>query len=117
MLSSGQIQTAVKIREQLITDNYALYQDDCCKVLPQFQSESVGLTVYSPPFSDLYSYSDEIADMGNNSTYEGFFEHYSFLVEQLMRVMMTGRIVAVHCMDLPTYKRNGDEIGLRDFSG
>lgn len=68
-------------------------------------------------FSSLYSYSDDPRDMSNCKTYDEFFEHFGFLVGELHRVMVPGRVVAVHCMDLPTYKRNGEEIGVRDFPG
>lgn len=106
----------VKVREQKITKQYAVYNGDCCEVVKGIPDDSVGLSVFSPPFADLYTYSDELEDMGNSSG-EEFIEHFDFLVGELVRVTMPGRVVAVHCMDLPTFKRNGDEIGLRDFSG
>lgn len=105
------------VKDQLVTDDFAVYLGDCCEVLPDIPDESVGLSVFSPPFADLYSYSDLPNDMGNCSSYEEFFDHFKFLVGQLFRVTMPGRIVAVHCMDLPTYKRAGEEIGVRDFPG
>ncbi len=105
------------VKEQKITKQYAVYCGDCCEVLPDLPDESIGFSVFSPPFADLYSYSDDEQDMSNANTYEEFFEHFSFLVGQLKRLMMPGRVVAVHCMDLPTYKSAGEEIGLRDFPG
>ena len=105
------------VGEEVKTDKYALYLGDCCEVMPRIPSESVGFSIFSPPFFSLYSYSDDERDMANAPDYSAFFDHFGFLVEHLYRVMTPGRIVAVHCMDLPTYKRNGEEIGLKDFSG
>lgn len=92
-----------------------MYNGDCCTVLPSLPDESIGFSVYSPPFADLFVYSDEQSDMGNARSYEEFFEHYSFLVSELYRVLMPGRIVAVHAMDLPTFASKGEEIGLKEF--
>lgn len=97
--------------------DYVLYRGDCCKVVPGLPANSVGMCVHSPPFASLYSYTDSLEDMGNSKTYEEFFAHYGFLVSELQRIMMPGRVVAVHCMDLPTHKSSGEEIGLRDFPG
>jgi hypothetical protein len=106
-----------EVKDQLLTKRYCLYNGDCCSVLPGIRAESVGFSVFSPPFSDLFSYSDDLEDMGNCASYSDFFTHFEFLAKELFRVIMPGRNVAIHCMDLPTFKRNGDEIGLRDFSG
>jgi hypothetical protein len=100
-----------------ITERFALYMGDCCQVLPDLPDESVGLSVFSPPFVSLYKYTDDDRDMGNSDTPSQFFEHFGFLVEQLYRLTMPGRVVAVHCMELPTYKRDGEEIGIWDFPG
>lgn len=105
------------VKQQVITKTHALYLGDCCEVLPDLPENSIGFSIFSPPFCDLYSYSDTPKDMGNAKGYEEFFEHFAFLVEQLARLMKPGRIVAVHCMDLPTFKRSGEEMGLRDFPG
>ena len=110
------VKETVKVKSQIITDKYCLYNDDCCKVMPKLKSGSIGHSIFSPPFSDLYSYSDDLADIGNNS-YSGFMKHFGFVVKELYRLLMPGRVCAIHCMDLPTYKRSGEEIGLRDFSG
>lgn len=106
-----------KVKNQTITDRYALYHGDCCTVLPGLPNESVGFSVFSPPFADLYSYSDDLEDVGNARSYQEFFTHFTFVVGELFRLLQPGRVVAVHCMDLPLFKRNGDEIGCRDFSG
>ena len=105
------------VKRQVVKGRYALYNDDCMRVLPNLPAESVGLSVFSPPFASLYSYSDDPADMGNCKDYAEFCEHFGYLVDELRRVMMPGRIVAVHCMDLPLHKRDGHEIGLEDFPG
>ena len=109
--------TSVRKLDKVINDKYALYNGDCCEVVPELPEESVNFTLYSPPFSELFAYSNLLGDMGNCRSYEEFFTHYSFLVKALFRVTMPGRIVAVHCMDLPTFKRDGEEIGLNDFPG
>jgi DNA modification methylase len=101
---------------QKSTKDYSIYCGDCIKVLPDIKDNSIGFSIFSPPFSSLYCYSDDDADLSNNS-YAVFFNHFGYLVEQLGRVMMPGRIVAVHCMDLPTHKSNGEEIGILDFPG
>ncbi len=103
------------IIDQHITENYALYNGDCCEVLPTIPDESVGLSVYSPPFCGLYNYSSSERDMSNCRSYEEFFEHYAFLVEQIHRVTKPGRATAVHCMDVPVSCNAGS--GLTDFPG
>jgi DNA modification methylase len=107
----------VEIENQTITDRYTLYNGDCCEILPNIPDESVGFSIFSPPFSSLYSYSDDDRDMGNSKDHKEFFQHFSFLIQHLKRVLMPGRVIAVHCMDLPTFKNSGEEIGLYDFSG
>lgn len=107
----------MSVQKQVVTDRYAIYQGDCCEVMSELPGDSVGFSVFSPPFADLFAYSDSDADMGNSRSYEEFFDHFGFLVRELQRVMIPGRIVAVHCMDLPTFKVRGGEMGLRDFPG
>ncbi len=105
------------VKTQVVTDKYALYCGDCCEVLQDVPDESVGFSVFSPPFASLYCYSDDNADMSNSRTKEEFFTHFRYLIEQLERVMVPGRVVAVHCMDLPRHKRDGEEISIWDFPG
>lgn len=95
-----------------ITDDYALYHGDCCEVLESVPDESVHLSVYSPPFGGLYHYSSSERDLSNCRNREEFFEHYAFVVREIARVTMPGRITAVHCMDVPN--KNGT---LFDFPG
>lgn len=101
------------ITDQRITDRYAIYNGDCCEVMPQLPDESVHLSVYSPPFGGLYNYSSSEHDLSNCLNYDEFFHHYEFVVREIERVTLPGRITAVHCMDVP---RSGDK-GLIDFPG
>lgn len=107
----------MEIKNQYISDKCAVYQGDCVELIQNIPNESVGFSIFSPPFAELYTYSDELADMGNSKDYNEFFTAFNFLVEQLYRVMWQGRNVAVHCMDLPIQKGKEGYIGLRDFSG
>jgi len=104
-------------QQQVITDKYALYNDDCCEVIKDIPDDSIGMCIFSPPFAELYAYSDDIRDMGNSGSYDEFFTHFSFLVNQLLRVVKPGRIVAVHCIDIPAMKERDGYIGLKDFPG
>lgn len=88
------------IKDQLITDEYALYCSDCMYVLPMLKDGSIGLSVYSPPFAGLYNYSSSENDFSNCETREQFLQQYEFLIEQISRVTMPGRITAVHCTDI-----------------
>ena len=103
------------VKEQAVTDRYALYCGDCCEVMPHLPPASVHLSIYSPPFGGLYHYSSSDRDLSNCDDYEQFFEHYDFVVEELARVMMPGRMTAVHCMDIPSGNSGGDH--LIDFPG
>jgi hypothetical protein len=105
------------IQNQVITEQYALYHGDCVEIMPAIPDESVGLSIFSPPFAELYTYSDDPADMGNSRDYREFFTAFRFLVKDLYRVTVQGRNVCVHCMDLPVRKGKEGYIGLRDFSG
>lgn len=98
-------------------DRYAAYNADCCDFTKQMPAESVDFSVFSPPFSNLFVYSDSIADMGNAADDREFFEHYSFLVRELYRLTLPGRIAAVHCSDLPLTKWKDGVIGIKDLSG
>lgn len=98
--------------DQYVTDRYAMYCSDCMEVLPTLPAESVGLCVYSPPFPELYAYSDSPRDMSNCTHYEESIEQYRFVVRAIHRLMMPGRITAVHCTDL-----KAGQIRQRDFPG
>lgn len=96
---------------------YNIKRGDCIQLIKDVQSESVGLSVFSPPFAELYTYSSHLEDMGNSKDYNEFLTQFNFLIKELYRVMMSGRNVAIHCMDLPIQKGKEGFIGLRDFSG
>lgn len=102
---------------EYITDKMALYNGDSCQLIKTLPDESVHLQVFSPPFANLYTYSDSLADMGNCADSEEFFEQFDFLIPELYRVLKQGRICAVHCSDLPVFKFQKDYSGLYDFSG
>ena len=97
-------------------DNFVAINGDCVDVLSQMPDESIGLSVYSPPFGSLFVYSASVADMGNSTDAE-FAEHYAFMVREKFRVTMPGRLTAVHCSDLPMTKWKDGAIGIKDFSG
>lgn len=103
--------------DQVITDKYAIYNGDCVEVVGGLESNSVDFCIYSPPFASLYTYSNSDRDMGNVKDDREFFKHFSFLVKELYRVMAPGRVMAVHCMNLPTSKQNDGFIGIKDFRG
>ena len=90
---------------------------DCVEEVAKLPDNSIDFSIFSPPFAELYVYSDDIRDMGNCQDYEEFFVHFQFLVKELARVIKSGRLVAVHCMDLPAMKNKDGYIGLKDFSG
>lgn len=98
-------------------ESFAAYHGDCVGVLEQFPSESVDFSIYSPPFSNLFIYSDSVADMGNCSSDDEFFIQYSFLIRELFRLTLPGRLSAVHCSDLPLQKWKDGTIGIKDLSG
>lgn len=98
-------------------EKYTAYHGDSVHVTSQFPDECLDFSIYSPPFSNLFVYSDSIADMGNAANDTEFYEHYSFLVEQLFRMTLPGRMSAVHCSDLPLTKWKDGEIGIKDLSG
>jgi len=103
------------VRDQFLTERCALYLGDACEVLPQLPAGSVHLSVYSPPFGGLYHYSSSERDLSNCRDYAEFFEHYAFVVREIARVMMPGRLTGVHCMDVPSGNTGTDH--LRDFPG
>jgi DNA modification methylase len=102
--------------EELKNDYFHIKNGDCVELIKDIKDESIGLSVFSPPFAELYTYSSHLEDMGNSKDYNEFLQQFSFLVKELFRVMMQGRNVAVHCMDLPIQKGKHGYIGLRDFS-
>ncbi|MFN6303670.1 MAG: DNA methyltransferase [Planctomycetota bacterium] len=96
---------------------YKIKRGDCVQLISEVESESVGLSVFSPPFAELYTYSSHVEDMGNSKDYNEFLTQFGYLIKELYRIMKQGRNVCVHCMDLPIQKGKEGFIGLRDFSG
>jgi DNA modification methylase len=88
------------VKEQIVTDKYAIYNSDCMYVLPILQNESIDFSVYSPPFAGLYNYSSSANDFSNCETKEQFLKQYEFLIKEISRVTKPGRITAVHCADV-----------------
>lgn len=98
-------------------ENWQTYNGDCCEVIRGVPPESIGFSVFSPPFASLYTYSNSERDMGNCKDDKEFFIHFKFLIEELLRITKPGRNCSVHCMNLPTSKARDGEIGIRDFRG
>ena len=96
---------------------YTIINNDCVQELKNLPDKSIHFSIFSPPFADLYTYSDHHEDMGNSKDYKEFCVHFGYLVKELSRVIKDGRNIAVHCMDLPIQKGKEGFIGLRDFSG
>lgn len=107
----------IQNQNDIKTDQYWLMNGDCVQRIKDVPDNTAHLSVFSPPFSELYVYSDKHEDMGNSANYEEFERHFKYLIPELSRVLKPGRICAIHCMDLPIQKGKEGFIGLRDFSG
>lgn len=103
------------VSQQVITDRYAIYNGDCIEVMQALPAAKVHLSVYSPPFGGLYHYSSSERDLSNCDDYDQFMEHYAFVVRELHRITVPGRVTAVHCMDVP--RSNSGRDSYRDFPG
>lgn len=103
-------------QNDIITDKYKCLHGDCVQRIKEVSDNEVDLIVFSPPFAELYTYSSHNEDMGNSSDYKQFEKHFKFLIPELKRVLKSGRICAIHCMDLPIQKGKEGFIGLRNFS-
>lgn len=103
------------VNDQLLTDRFALYNGDCIEVMQTLPPASIHLSVYSPPFGGLYHYSSNDRDLSNSDDYGAFFDHYAYVVRELYRLTIPGRMTAVHCMDVPTGNSGCD--ALTDFPG
>jgi len=106
-----------KVINEVVTDDYAIYHADCVEGMKGIPDNSVHFSVYSPPFASLFTYSNSDRDMGNSASRSDFYKHYKYLIDEHFRTHMPGRIIAVHCMNLPTSKQNDGFIGLTDFRG
>lgn len=107
----------MQVKNQYVDDRMALYHGDSCEVLTEIPSDSVHFEIYSPPFASLYTYSNSERDLGNSKDKHEFYEHFKFIVNELYRILMPGRLMAVHCMNLPTSKSRDGFIGIDDFRG
>lgn len=103
------------VANQEITDRYAIYNGDCMEVMATMPNEHIHLSIYSPPFGGLYHYSSSERDLSNCKNYDEFFEHYRFVVQELFRLTIPGRMTAIHCMDIPSGNSGTDY--LIDFPG
>ena len=104
-------------REAKAGDGWTLHLSDCVELAQELPADSLHYSIYSPPFSSLYTYSNSDRDMGNCKNDGTFMEHYRFLVREMFRALMPGRLVSFHCMNLPTSKTHHGYIGIRDFRG
>src|ERR1700690_2512882 len=103
------------IANQKITDKFAIYEGDCIEVMKSLPDEKIHLSINSPPFAGLYHYSSNDRDLSNCKDYDEFFQHYAFVVKEIFRLTMPGRMTAVHCMDVPSGNSGIDH--LIDFPG
>lgn len=107
----------IMVKNQAISKNYAIYNGDSCDIMQGIPDNSIHYSITSIPFASLYTYSNSERDLGNSRTYSEFWAHYEFLIKQWVRVMMPGRLISIHCMNLPSSKERDGVIGLRDFRG
>jgi len=107
----------MKVLNQEVGKNFAAYHGDSCEVIKGIPENSIHCIIYSPPFSQLYVYSNTWNDMGNSRSDQEFLIHFEFLVKELYRVLMPGRLMICHCMDIPRMKERDGVIGIKDFSG
>lgn len=114
---NNQITIEMSQSEDVKTENYWLMRGDCVQKTKLIPDNEADLVIFSPPFAELYTYSSHVEDMGNSKNYKEFETHFQFLIPELKRALKPGRIVAIHCMDLPIQKGKEGYIGLRDFSG
>lgn len=101
---------------QVVTDQYAIYEGDSCEIMPELPENSVGFSLHSPPFEGLYKFSNSDRDV-SNSEGQAFYDHYGFIIDHLYRITKPGRLASVHCMQLPTSITRNGFIGMRDFRG
>lgn len=99
------------------TERWTMHLGDCVDVMSHLPDGMMDYSIFSPPFSSLYTYSDSIRDMGNSKTHSEFLEHFGFFMKEMYRIIKDGRLVSVHCMNLPLVKQRDGVIGLRDFRG
>jgi len=108
---------AIRCLNEAHSEDWTAYHGDCVDVVKQLPDNSIGFSVYSPPFASLFVYSESECDMGNSADDEEFADHYAYLIAEKFRVTKPGRLTAVHCSDLPLTKWRDGNVGIRDFSG
>lgn len=106
-----------KVLNQHFTENAALYHGDSVEVIKGIPDNSIGYNIFSPPFAELYTYSNSERDMGNSKDYDEFWIQFKFLIKEIYRVTKAGRNCSIHCMDIPAMKERDGFIGIKDFSG
>ena len=107
----------MKILDQRVEEFYSMYHGDSCEVVKGIPDDSIHYTIFSPPFSSLYTYSNSDRDMGNSKSDAEFYEHFKYLVKELYRITMPGRLLSFHCMHIPLMKQRDGVIGIKDFRG
>ena len=107
----------MNVLDQSVSECFSVYHGDCVEVLRGIPDNSIHYSIFSPPFASLYTYSDSDRDMGNCKDDAEFQHHFSYLIRELERVLLPGRLVSVHCMNLPAMKSRDGFIGLKDFRG
>lgn len=107
----------MNILDQYQTERYSLFNGDTTEIITAFPDNSMGMEIFSPPFSSLYTYSNSDRDLGNSRSDDEFFTHFEFITKELFRILKPGRIMAVHCMQIPAMKERDGYIGLKDFRG
>lgn len=107
----------MNVLNQVVENNYAIYHGDSVEITKSIPDNSIHYTLFSPPFSSLYTYSNSDRDMGNCKGDDEFYHHFIYLAKELYRVTMPGRLLSFHCMDLPLMKQRDGVIGLKDFPG
>jgi DNA modification methylase len=105
------------VKNQVVTNDYAIYNGDSIELIKGMPTNSIHYSISSIPFSSLYTYSNSERDLGNCRDYNQFWQHFEFLIKEWFRVTMTGRLVSIHCMNLPTTKQFHGYIGIQDFRG
>ena len=107
----------MNVKSQVVEKDYALYCGDSCEVLKEIPDDSIHYSIFSPPFSQLYCYSNSDRDLGNCRTDDEFAEHLKYIISQIYRTLIPGRLVSFHCMNIPTSKEKDGFIGIKDFRG
>lgn len=117
VVAKSLVTTNKSVGEVIEDDNFQIYNGDCVDYVASLPDESIDYSIFSPPFASLYTYSDDDRDMGNSRSDDEFYQHFDYMIKELYRAMSSGRLVSIHCMNLPTSKARHGYIGIRDFRG